>query len=540
MRWRSLALAAALVAAIGLSGCGGSGSGSSTSAPGRLSGSVFLTAGSVAAGSGAAAITVSVEGTALRTTAGVDGSFSLDGVPAGYQTVVAQTPQRSISVVAQVEPGKQTDLGQMALADAGSITGTVTAATGGAPIEGAHVTVVEAVTANGAGVGPRPVRHAVTDAAGLYSVAALDPGPYAVLIGKRGFLPAVQLVDVVAGAATTANAALAAAASAGTGVVEGTVSTTNASGEVVPLAGALVRLGRTDETDDLPIPDVMTNGKGDQVDLRGDGHRGGVPLFAFTDKTGAYRIEGVPAGTFRAMAVRAGFDPKAVEVSLTAGQVVRQDFTLVPHVRQVGEVAGVVTDKATGLPIGGAAVVIRMQAPPAPGEDGHGVATQGGGSGGCIPPDGLVLATTADAVGAYSLKVPAGDRLVIVIANGYQVGVQPVTVVAGQKATANVALTALTGTLVKLSGTVVTAAADGTKSPVPGAVVMAAGAPDASGRPVAGFRTVTDASGHFALSVPAGPYVISAHKDRMMAPPRRLDIQSDTTIELELSVVGNR
>lgn len=538
MKLRWLAGLVGLAIGAGLVGCGGGGSTPSTSAPGSVSGAVFVDSRALAAGS--SSITVAIEGSSARATASADGSFVLPSVPAGYQTVVARVGTRAVSVVALVEPGKETDLGQLALSETGSISGTVTAAAGGGAIAGARVTVLEAVTANDATVQPRPVRRTETDASGAYSVDGLEPGAYAVLVGKRGFVPVASLADVTAGAATTVNVSLATVPPAGSGVVEGTVSTTDAAGATVPLAGALVRLGRADETGDLPIPDVMNDNKGGTVDLRGEGHGGPRPLYAYTDEAGGYRIEGVPAGSFRAVAVRAGFERKAVTVQLADGQVLRQDFTLAPHAVQVGAIGGIVTDQATGKPIAGAAVAVRMQAPPPPGRDGNGVSSQGGGSGGCVAGGGLVMATVTDATGAFALKAPAGDRLLLVQANGYTLAVKPVTVVANETVTANVALSALTGETFKLSGTVVAAADGGAKRPVAGAMVVVVSAGDPAGRPMAGFRTQTDASGAFAFRVPAGPYVISAHKERMMAPPAPIDVTQDTTVELDLSVTSNR
>ncbi|MCX6359456.1 MAG: carboxypeptidase regulatory-like domain-containing protein [Armatimonadetes bacterium] len=519
-----LAVAALLLST--LWGCGGGGGSADKLGFGSLSGSVFIQRDALASGAGAEAIQISVEGAALSATAAPDGSFTLDGVPEGYQTVVARTTSKAASLVAQVRRGRRTDVGDVILADAGQISGLVTSSADKSPIAGARVMVTSAVMSNTADVLPLPVRHARTDAAGSYTVRGLLPGSYTATIEKPGFVATSLLLDVRQGATTAGDAAMDPAPTEAGGSVAGVVTAVNAAGESIPVAGALVWL----HTGDVVIQNMppIRDGVGSAV--------WPPPFYAITDDQGAYQIANVPAGDVTVTASRSGFEPATGKATIVAGKTASVDLVLRPHAPGVGNIAGVVTDKATGAAIAGATVAARFQAPPPPPSDGSGGST--GSSGGGFVPGDMVLATETDANGKYSLTVPAGERLLAVHSNGYRIATQTVTVTAGADVQADVALEPLPAGERFTVGGVAVVMRDGAEVPASGAHVVLSSVTDptmdGSGRPVAAFHVRAGADGTFQLKAPAGEYTVCAVLRDLSSVPAPLTVSGDTRVKVVL------
>lgn len=412
-----------------ISGCGGGGE-CGTSALGQVSGSI----GNLAPGSTA---TVRIEGADASAVVAPDGTFVLDGVPAGVQTLVAVsgTDGQAAAVCVWVEPGKVTNVGRLALRDAGQISGLVTSQATGDPVAGALVTVVEEVS-SGPDQMAHPVRVAYTDRAGSYTVSGLPAGDYVVTVDKEGFESASLSVTVNARATSTGDVALVPVSPAETGSVEGIVFVRNADGTTTPLAGVLVRLA------DLGDPYIL-----EPLPLRAAPPSRGVDdswtppspyrdYCAFTDENGEYSIEGVPAGHYLAVAVRPGFEPERKEVDVVSGETVTVDFLLTAERPRFGTVEGTVTDSVTGKPIPGALVVAVvdfitpcLQLP--------------GGCGGMIYPDPCVslMKTMTDADGHYRLLVPGFVTKIGFSKQGYQAQEVDVEVVLGGTVTLDVSLT---------------------------------------------------------------------------------------------------
>src|SRR5262249_42010361 len=107
----------------------------------------------------------------------------------------------------------------------GTIAGVVSRADGGGAVEGAVVVL----SSRGSIVG-----GAAPAADGAYAIADVDPGSYDLTIAAPGFANEQRSgIRVEPGATVTVNVAL-----LSTGSVEGTVT---ASGESVPVVGALIR-----------------------------------------------------------------------------------------------------------------------------------------------------------------------------------------------------------------------------------------------------------------------------------------------------------
>jgi uncharacterized surface anchored protein len=185
-----------------------------TEAPGSISGSVTALDG----GAPLAGVTVTVQDGATTVgtaTTGADGGYTVTGVPAGtYDVVFSKAPTYLSATVPNVtvQPGVQTSGVDAGLAIApGSISGTVTAADGGDPIQGVTVTAYDATT------GAPAAAAVVTGADGSYTVTGLAAGSYTVCFDASGATSGNFVntcdegVTVTAGVATTHDVALASA-----------------------------------------------------------------------------------------------------------------------------------------------------------------------------------------------------------------------------------------------------------------------------------------------------------------------------------------
>jgi thermitase len=134
---------------------------------------------------------------------------------------------------------------------------------------------------------------------------------------------------------------------------------------------------------------------------------------ALTDVNGQFVISGVPEGTYTLTGSTAGYSASSQAVSVVAGQTTTANFALT-KLLQPGSITGKVTDAADASPIVGATVSC----------NGASVVTNSNGQ----------FTVTNLPQGAYTVAVSAG---------GYADASQVVSVVAGQTATANFALTKL-------------------------------------------------------------------------------------------------
>lgn len=527
-----------------LAGCGGGGGGSNLSgAVGRITGTVAdlpLDQQSRAPGS---SITITVDGTDITTQSGSDGSFVLDRVPIGMHTLVAQTSSRACAVVVGVEENQETNVGEMQLSESGQISGIVTAASDHQPIRGAVVAVTEMVY-DSAGEMPHPVRVRRTNAQGSYTVPALPAGEYLVTISKDGFLTSSLDLTVAANATTAGDASLQTDTQAGTGAVSGTVSVQTDSGESRPVSGVLVRLVKHGSpVDTNPLPGDAIDADGNVVDLYpNDGNDApppvpqgiapsgsGVPpvpfmneYYTFSDENGAYKIDGVPAGQYTAVAVRPGMQADQQSVAITADATATQNFTLTLLHPVFATIEGTVTDANSKNPITGAVVraIMVPVMPPVPAARGTREADGGGGAVILPDPAHCVMFARTDENGHYTLKAPAQMNGIIVRADGYGPAEKDVQVSAGGSATVDVALTPESSpTQYTLSGKVtMQSSPSGPVSPAAGAVVSATPLASAGGAvPAVVFQATADVNGNYSLDLSGGVYHVSASKGDMQS-----------------------
>ncbi len=137
----------------------------------------------------------------------------------------------------------------------------------------------------------------------------------------------------------------------------------------------------------------------------------------------------------------------------------------------------------------------------------------------------LGASDVTDEAGGYAIGVPDGTYTVTVEATGYQPSSQQVTVTDSEQVTADIALEPLARGV--LSGTVV----DDGGQPVEGATVIGSG--------VEGFRTMTDAGGHYSQSgLLDGEYTIAVAAEGYLTDESTIDyVGPETTHNVELTSI---
>jgi hypothetical protein len=317
-----------------------------------------------------------------------------------------------------------------AMAQTGTLTGTVTDADTGLTIDHALVVARGEGGCPGGGDGPgggghggggghQPPAYAYTDASGAYAFPELPAGTYRVTCGKPGYVRVEVEVVIEDGQTITQDFALEPMAY---GSVGGTVTD---AVSFLPIEGAHVML--------YVHRDLEMKGGGGP-----GGGGGGMWLHAVTDVDGNYLIPNVPVGTYDARAMMFGYLPSdPLPVIVAEGVQSDADFALAPLT--FGSLEGVVSDAGTGEPIEGAFVVACRFGfdGPAPGEAmTTGAAIEKGGGGG-----GWNVVMT-DENGFYSFdQLPAGTWTVRAFMWGYLAGVVEVTIVENQTTVQNFALT---------------------------------------------------------------------------------------------------
>ncbi len=378
-----------------------------------------------------------------------DGYFRIENVPAGEQTITIEDTQshQGAVLVVFVRPGQVVNVGEVVPQPLGQIAGLVTDATTGKPIARARILArpVESEGETLSVLPSRPMFVSVTNAQGSYTLLVPE-GTYLVEARHPNYEAAADTVVVQVGRTTSLDFQLTPRQDLGT--VYGTV-TAVVNGLQVPVPGALVALvpeGIVVPTDEMPpSPPEMTVGdvvKALQNPVKGAGQvprKGRRPLFTFTKADGSYELTNVPAGSYRAIAMKPGYGKDEKVVTVEANQQVRVDFVLQAN---FGIVKGRVTDAETGQPIEGAVVVaVRKGDPwwiwdgwrPTPAEAGrpvwHRPKKERGGAMGrdivpfpplppVIPPirDGAIT----DRNGEYQLLLPPGDYFVTATADNYE------------------------------------------------------------------------------------------------------------------------
>jgi hypothetical protein len=474
-------------------------------------------------------------------------------VPAGLQTlVVGISGGQSNTVVVSVERGHATNVGEIVLGDAGQISGLITSSVGQSPIGGAVVTVIQVVASTDNQM-PHPVRTAITDASGSYTIDGLPIGNYLISVSAAGYSAASLTATVTGGVTTPGDVSLTPTATAGTGALSGMVYLLAGDGSSAPIAGVLVRLVAQDTPSAaLPLPATAVNSSGQPVSLYPGGVSPPVPrtqrdYYAFSGADGSYNISGVPAGQYTSVAVRPGLAISQHPVTITANTTVQQNFTLTMLTPTYGTITGTVTDAATNAPIAGAEVYAMICQPVSTGGGVASSAANAISNGAVITPNPssteMVAVTGTD--GSYKLLVPACVTAIQASKNGYAANQVTVQVSVGGITVANIALTAVTPPATfTLSGTVSTESSNGALSPAPYAVVEAdplvaipmgtTGGSSGGVMQPAGIICTANSTGAYHMSLQAGPYNIHASTSTSASAPVQESISADTVLNITI------
>ena len=408
-----------------LTGCSSSNSSSGSKATGIVTGKISQHS-SLAQTRAASGIFVRIDGSNLSAEVNADGTFQLRGVPAGIHTLVVSSGQAAAAIVVEVAAGQQTDVGLVELRDAGQIAGLVTVSITHAPIAQALVTVTPILDAT-TDERPIPVRSTITNDNGSYTVDALPTGSYLVTIDKIGYLSGTLSLAVNIGATTIGDISLTAIDATNSATVTGVTYGKDTAGALQPLGGVFVVLRPANwvYASNTPRQQPLTavNGAGQAVII--------CPLppdwkeyYSYSNDDGSYKIDGVPAGIYRAAAYRPGFISSEQTITVQAQQTLTLDFTLPIFVQKIGAVTGTVTDANTQQPLAGVTVSAGFI-------DIMPMNTQATGNRpDIVPPGGnspiRVLAIT-DAQGHYTLKVPVETCVIYAYLEGYESQTQPVS-----------------------------------------------------------------------------------------------------------------
>jgi hypothetical protein len=315
------------------------------------------------------------------------GFYVMDGLPVGlYEVHCGAEGYLLADAEATIESGQITtlDFALEALVF-GEVTGIVTDAVTGEPIEGAHVVLHQ--DRNGDPSGGFPPFVAVTAADGSYLIDHVPAGEYLAVAEAWGYLRSEPVAVVVEdGSTTVVDFAL---EPISFGILEGLVVDA-VTGE--PVAGAMVHVH------------LMSNGGSDAIGDSGGNH-GGFN-WTETDDNGFYRFEELVAGSYVVNVWADGYHPATGEAEVLDGQTTVLDFSIEPIL--FGSVVGTVTDAVTGAGIPDAMVILFRAA--------QGPSAVRGGD----RPWGWLYART-DADGSYVIdEVPAGDYALWVTARGYE------------------------------------------------------------------------------------------------------------------------
>ena len=347
---------------------------------------------------------VSVQDTVLSAPVAPDGSFRLDNVPVGLQTVTAYNGATNdgAHLVVSVTAGQLINTGQIVPRPMGSMAGTVTGSTANGrsrPLANARVMAVPLIDSNerlGNLANGRPHLIATTDARGEYVIRGALPGSHMLTVRQPGFGTGTLLIEVTAHGTALASFGLAEAAAGAT--VRGVV-TASLGGPPVPLQGVLVVVlpiesppappsaggfeatgggGGSSSTrtrvQDLTIAQIANAARPNSVVLRAAPHHQltlSALLFTFTGADGRFELHSVPPGFNDYLCIKDGFLFESRSSTLDVGDGwqsgllpgMTADLTVTMRRARLGRVTGLVTDRRTGSPIIGASVFASREDP---------------------------------------------------------------------------------------------------------------------------------------------------------------------------------
>ncbi len=234
----------------------------------------------------------------ISTKSDSEGVYLLTGIPAGLQTILAKKDGFEIYSgtiqVDSVRPSfKQIDMKPSA--NVGNVKGRVTDKDTGASLEGTTVSIGES--------------KSLSDINGQYELTGITAGQQTISALRLGYSGYSAVIEIKSGETIFYDIAMSPISQ--TGAIAGFV-TDKDSGK--GLEDTVISLG-SHETQ--------------------------------TDQDGKYLLRGIPQGTYTLTAQKAGYQGYSVQVSVTAGEIQRQDIEMTA-LPTTGAVQGIVTDETTG------------------------------------------------------------------------------------------------------------------------------------------------------------------------------------------------
>lgn len=329
------------------------------------------------------------------------GNYQISGLAPGSYTVIAKANHYATNTIGVLVTSNGFTIANVSLNPLfGTINGMVTDTFGNAI--GSNDTKIKLYTQEGS-----LIETAFVSTNGTFSIMGGRAGEYILTASAPTFETQTIGVTVQAGGVTNAHLILTSQASAITGTVRNSTTFT-------PVSGALVN-----------VTDIN-----------------GLPIeTAFTDNSGSFTVNGIPAGNFVVSAIATGFSNATAAVVTRSGQTASTDLSLSPL---PGIVVGFVSDATNSANITGAEIRIS------------------------IASTGAVVGTVQSGNGGqYTFpSLAPGSYKAVAIANGYAAQFGGFTIAAGETTRFSFALQPLPG---RLRGSVTRV---GSSTPAVGATVQ--------------------------------------------------------------------
>lgn len=245
----------------------------------------------------------------------INGVYLVQGLtPGTYTIVLINEDFQSRTIGAIIGAGETVTVNAALAPNPGSITGVISDAVSGTPLQGAIVQLFPAQSLI-------PIANAASDQNGQYTFSGIEPGEYIAAASAENYARGTAGATVFPNAQAVLNIGL----TPNPAAVAGTITQNGGT----PVGGATVRILDQNET-------VLGTG--------------------ITDQNGNYTIGNLPQGNLAAVISASGFGTLLTGVTLSPGQTTTLNAQLVPN---AGSISGTVTDQLTGLPIAGADIVVR-------------------------------------------------------------------------------------------------------------------------------------------------------------------------------------
>ncbi|MED1864392.1 carboxypeptidase regulatory-like domain-containing protein [Fictibacillus nanhaiensis] len=247
-----------------------------------------------------------------------EGNYTLSNIPAGsYAVVIRAGGYANATGNVAVGPGQDiTEFNFELVTIRGSISGTVSDFTTGAPIPGAAILVHDSL-----GI---LIRFSTTDQFGNFLLRNFVPGSYAITSSAQNYSTEI------------------------TGVIVQSDETSGANLQLTSTVGSIA--GQVTDSEGIPL-------SGDNIQLKLFGANGELLQALIAHSDGAFQITELSVGTYFVSAELEGYSPNMTAVIVNSSEV---SSITIPLSQILTTITGSVTDSATGNPISGTAVSVTL------------------------------------------------------------------------------------------------------------------------------------------------------------------------------------